>query len=332
MAEMKTACPKFSGERKEYKAWRNQVDDWIEIIKLDNKEIELKKLGINLRLSLVGGKAYHVVQGIDRAKLTEPGGYKLILQKLDDTYKDNAAMESYNLLKRYLKIERGSEESVTDYLIRYERVEEELRDMMGDSMLKSDMRAVHVMEQAKIPNEKVQFVVASCGKEPLNYENICEGMKRIFSNMGNKEEGEWFGAEKQQNKRNDSRYIKGEERHESMAEGDGGPSWAMGSYRGRGRGYRSRGRGGRNPTDTQGRVSVCVICSSEWHWARDCPENFRNRSKRKDDVKRGNNERNGEREEVYIGESNWLAEEESYWENVEAILDTGCKSTVCGEI
>ena len=35
-------------------------------------------------------------------------------------------------------------------------------------------------------------------------------------------------------------------------------------------------------------------------------------------------------EEIYIGEVSTVDEEP--WEVVEAILDTGCKSTVCGEL
>ncbi|XP_064095297.1 uncharacterized protein LOC135207477 [Macrobrachium nipponense] len=41
----------------------------------------------------------------------------------------------------------------------------------------------------------------------------------------------------------------------------------------------NRGRGGRNPVNEEGTVTLCAICKSEWHWARECPQNFQNRKK-----------------------------------------------------
>ncbi len=78
----------------------------------------------------------------------------------------------------------------------------------------------------------------------------------------------------------------------------------------------------------EGKTTTCTttICKSEWHWAYDCPNNFKNRGYKENKK----NEEEGKKEKIYI--SGITAEEEEEWGDIEAILDTGCKSTVCGEL
>ena len=79
-------------------------------------------------------------------------------------------------------------------------------------------------------------------------------MKRIFEGLGSKQESEWWGSED---------YV-------NLGRGKG-------NHTSRGRG--NRGRDGRNPVKREGKVTQCVICKSEWHWARECPENIKNKKK-----------------------------------------------------
>ena len=71
-----------------------------------------------------------------------------------------------------------------------------------------------------------------------------------------------------------------------------------------------------------------MICKSEGHWARDCPQNFKNKNKEYNKVVHSSTEK--DEEKVFIGDIS-VVDEES-WSDVDAILDTGCKSTVCGEL
>ena len=38
----------------------------------------------------------------------------------------------------------------------------------------------------------------------------------------------------------------------------------------------NRGKNGKNPTDRYGKITLCWICQSEWHWVRECPQNMKN--------------------------------------------------------
>ena len=166
-------------------------------------------------------------------------------------------------------------------------------------MLEGEAKGFHVLEQSNLSDQQKQMVIAACGQGTLEYKIVTQTMKRIFEGLGEKEEEQWLG---------NTNTPVAERRFNNS------------------RGSRSRGRFGRNPVDNRGKVTKCVICSSEWHWAKDCPQSYRNRTDirlvRTQEAKQGN-------EDVYIGGVSNFDEEP--WGEVDAILDTGCKSTVCGE-
>ena len=284
-------CPKFSGIQSEYKGWKGQVEDWLEVC-----GEEVKYPGIEIRMSL-RGKALEVTEGIEREKLKGEDGPKVILEKLDEVFQKDTLMENYSKMKTYFKIEREASEKMRDFLIRYEKAESECRKAVGKSIFEGEAKGFHVIEQANLTENQKQMVLAACGQGKLEYNKVSQVMKRIFEGLGNKEENEWLGSEG---------YV-------NLGRG-------RGSHRSRGRG--SRGRDGRNPVNREGKVTQCVICRSEWHWARDCPENIQNKKKVESSQEK--------EEKVYIGRVSTVDEES--WEEIDAILDTGCKSTVCGEL
>ena len=289
-------CPKFTGEDDDYKDWKEQVLDWLEVSG-DN----VKCPGIEIRMSL-NGKAKQLAKGIERAKLKNSGGEKIILKKLDEAYLKDTLTDNFTKMNNYFQIKRKNGESMRDYIIRYEREELECSKAIGKSMLEGEAKGYHVLAQANLSDKEKQMVLSACGKEKLEYEGVSQIMKRIFESLGKKEESDWLGAEGGSNHNYDRNIYN--------------------RNRGRGNG---RGRGGRNPLDKQGKVSVCVLCGSEWHWARECHQNFLN--KKKEIGLQENNQNKNER--IYIGED-CKAEDETFGE-IDAILDTGCKSTVCGE-
>ena len=295
-------CPKFNGGQAEYKSWKGQVEDWLAVCGDD-----VKYPGIEIRLSLKG-RALEVTEGIDRDELKKEGGEKEILKKLDEAYLKDTLMDNYSKMKAYFKIERESSETMRDFIIRYEKVELECRKAIGQNMFEGEAKGFHVLEQANLSESQKQMVLAACGKGKLEYETVSQVMKRIFEGMGNKEDSEWLGSE-------DFTNV-GRQRE---------------NYWNRGRWNKNRGRGGRNPLGKNGKVTVCVICNSEWHWARECPQNALSRKKEENRPRHAvSQEKERNEEEVYVGEVSKIDEEG--WGEVEAILDTGCKSTVCGEL
>ena len=58
----KKECPNFNGIQDEYKGWKGQVEDWLEIC-----GEEVKYPGIEIRMSLKG-RVLEVTEGIEREK------------------------------------------------------------------------------------------------------------------------------------------------------------------------------------------------------------------------------------------------------------------------
>ena len=284
-------CPKFNGIYSEYKGWRGQVEDWLEVC-----GEEVKYPGIEVRMSLKG-KVLEVTEDIEREKLKGEDGPQVILKKLDEVFQKDTLMENYSKMKNYFRIEREASEKMRDFVVRYEKAESECRKAIGKSMFEGEAKGFHVLEQANLTESQKQMVLAACGQGKLEYNIVSQIMKRIFEGLGSKEESEWWGSEGFVN------FGRG-----------------RGNLRGRGRG--NRGRDGRNPVNREGRVTQCAICRSEWHWARECPENIQNKKKVESSQEK--------EEKVYIGRVSTVDEES--WEEIDAILDTGCKSTVCGEL
>ena len=195
-----------------------------------------------------------------------------------------------------------------DFIIRYEKEELECRKAIGKSMFEGEAKGFHVIEQAGLSDSQKQMVLAACGKEKLEYGVVSQIMKRIFEGLGSKDDNEWLGSEGYSN------VGRGRE-----------------SYRGRprGRGNRGRGRDGKNPLNKDGKTSVCVLCKSEYHWARDCPQNIMNKKKEGNKLT-VSQEQDKDEERVYVEEVSKVDEEP--WGEIDIILDTGCKSTVCGEL
>ena len=295
-------CPKFGGAKAEYKGWRGQVEDWLLVC-----GEEVKYPGVEIRLSL-RGRALEIAEGINREEIKKEGGERIILKKLDEAYRKDTIADNYEKLRTYIKIERESGETLRDYIIRYEKEELECSKALGNSVLGGEVKGFHVLEQANLSDSQKQMVLAACGREKLEYSVVSEVMKRIFEGLGKKEESGWLGSEAEVQ----SSFGRGRV-----------------NFRSRGRGNRGRGRGGRNPLDKQGKVSVCVLCQSEWHWARECPENFVNKKKRENRPE-ANQDNERDEETGYVGEISWGNVEP--WKEVDGILDTGCQSTVCGEL
>ena len=294
-------CPRFSGVQAEYKGWKGQVEDWLVVCGDD-----VQYPGIEIRMSL-RGRALEVTEGIDREELKKKGGDTIILKKLDAAYKKDTLMDNYGKMKRYFKTERESGETMREFIIRYEKEELECSKAIGKSMFEGEAKGFHLLEQANLSENQKQMVLAACGKGKLEYEVVSQIMKRIFEGLGNKEDNEWWGSEGYTN------VWRGRD-----------------SYRprsiSRGRGTRGRGRDGKNPLNRDGRVSLCTLCKSEYHWVRDCPQNVMNKTKK---GKEPSQEQEKSEERVYVEVSKV---DEEHWGDIDAILDTGCKSTVCGEL
>ena len=309
----KHGCPVFFRKKEEYEEWKVRAEDWLWVTR---KEVEGP--GVEIRMAL-RGRALDVVKDMDRNVLKQKGGDIKIFEKLDSVYKKDQLLDKYSKMKAYLKIERKENEKMDEYIIRYEKCADECNMAIGagGNMITGQLKGCHVMDQARLTDEQKQMVLAACGGDDLDYNKMRKALLRIFQSLeveGKEKESEW--------------WEKGREEF---------------SYNNRGRNRDFQGYQGRkNPRGKYGQITKCAICYSEYHWARDCPKNFQNRNKgslEKGDSnvveKRVMEKKEGERKETGNAEKSYMLTEDENthsWGEVEAILDTGCKSTICGDI
>ena len=283
-------CPRFNGEEKNYKGWKNQVLDWLLVV---GENVQYPAIEIRLSLS---GKALEAAEELDRKELIKKGGEERILECLDKIFLRDSVMDRYGKLKEYFKIEREVGESMRAFIQRYEKIESECKRALDSPMFSEELKGFHVLEQANLAEGQRQMVIAACGQDKLEYEVVSRIMRRMFDSMEEGKEDEWWGSERRGEATNSRREAKN---------------------------YTKR----KNPIGKDGRVSKCAICKSEWHWAKDCSQNIRNKEKE------GKDDSNGKekyREKVFAEEIGDIREES--WKGVEAIVDTGCRSTICGEL
>ena len=308
--EKRSVCPSFSGEEKEYEDWRVKVEDWMMVVGEN-----VKYPGLEIRMALEG-KAGQVTRDLEREKIAGEGGEKIVLAKLDSVYREDKTISTYYKVRNYLKIERKEGEKMRDFIVRYEKVSGECQAATG-AILQGEIRGCHVLDQAGLTEEQKQLVLSACGNEQLTYERVGAALQRIFGSLTLKnDEEDWFG------------YAKGSgfndyRKRESRGRG----------YRGRGYGNRSRGAGigaVKNPIGKYGTVTKCAICNSEYHWAKECPQNIHNKKEQKEAlVEERRKEEHQKEEKMYAG--NILKKLMHSEEEGECLIDTGCRSTVIGE-
>ena len=295
---MKFKCPEFNGKQEDYEEWKIIAEDWIWMTK-----DEVKGQGVVLRQA-VKGKALQVLLDIDKETIRGSNGADEVIKRLDAVYKKEEVFEHYGKALAFLKIERKKKETMNEFLQRYDHAAYCCK-REGEAVIQGNMRAVHLMEAARLTDDQTHMVIAASGKDKLNFDTIKMVLKRMFEST-----------------------EKGEKVEESWMEGRG--------MNLRGEGNRETDKGQKNPMRF-GRVTTCAVCGSEYHWARQCPKNVMNRNKREigqGDRREAGHGKSKEDSKEEKGNKVYMSTEEDaeFWNEVEGILDTGCKNSVIGNL
>jgi len=296
-------CPQFNGEREKFKQWRSKVEDWYET---DGQYLEYP--GLEVRQA-VEGKAYEAVEDIDRRKLKESNGFQTILMNLDKIYKKDEKMERYDKTKAYYNIKQSHGESVSDYLNRFEKVRREWKMLKGSQ---EEDEGIFLLGTMRL-NDNDHHVIAGACQDDFKYDNVWRKLKNIMGERENHEKEKiWWNSK--------------EEKQENRVEGK------------------------RNPINKKGNISKCMNCRSEFHFAKQCPKEKKcfvcgsgdhfgrdceknyynmNRNKREEESKKSEATKEGRKEKfTAMSSGGWWTDE---IEDCEAILDTGCPKSVCGD-
>ena len=265
-------CPVFSGKHEDFDTWKLQVEDWAD---LTGSTVP----GIEIRFSL-RGKALEVTKDISREELKSGNGKNIIMEALSKVFGRDKLMDKYFKVKSYLNLKRREEESIYDFIHRYEMTTNECNKVTGNDT--GEIKAFHILECANITEKEKQLVLSACGTENLQYNKMVTALTRIIpsKNTVDKKE-EWM----------EGRTIHYENKNYNYPR------------------FRKK-----NPIGKDGKISRCYSCGSEYHWSRHCTKNKR--------TNYTDTRNTGKKEEIYLQEDS----------GIEGILDTGCSTTVCGEL
>lgn len=280
--------PSFGDKETNYETWRNEIDIWCLVT-----EVKVEKQALAVALSLQG-QARAIALELDKAKLNDKDGMKFLLEALDKVFKRNEIDILYTQYSNFEKLERQKDQNISEYIVEFER---QYNKMKSKAMaLPEAVLAFKLLDKAGLDQRDKQLALTACAQ--INFENMKSALKRIFGEGSTNCHD--FGVSVKQEvyySRNSSstkfkRFPKPEEGKQK----------------------------GTNPFDRQGRRTKCAVCSSVFHWAKDCPHK---------DVK-------------YVEETedcdmvmftkcpqnhNIVFMTESFGS---AILDTACTRTVCG--
>jgi hypothetical protein len=257
-------------------------------------------------------KAYEAVRNIDRNDLVKPGGEKEILKVLNIAYKKDDMVDKLTKAIDFFTIGKEKSESMREFIVRYERVAHECEKVGGGKMSK-ELMGSRLLHGARLSSVDQHIVLGACSLEGYEYETVKKVLGRVFQEMKDESKGErgelgWLGKTQTEKKC----FKCGEGGHFAK---DCKSKWKC--YKCNEEGHIAK-QCGKNKREFK-----CFICNSKEHGMGECPENWKNKGKVE-----------AEKGETVM----WSRFDETCSDSdmgrdaIEGVLDTGCNTTLCGEL
>jgi len=305
----KVKIPEFSGKLDEYDDWKIRVQEW-EILEAEYYEYPAVMIKSSLQ-----NEAWRCVKNLTVAELRGKDGIQKLFRKLDEKYKKDRRLEVIKKVMSYYDIEREANETIRDFLERFEKAKEESKRIQEEEN-EGVVEGWVALYRAKLTDTERKIILGACVEGNQGYNNVKKEMLRIVE-------------------KEDDIKLTGEKKS---------PVW-LSSTRG------ENNPGGLNPCNRFGKrmrchkcgslfhfagtceekVEKCWICRSIQHIAEKCPDNWINKKQQKneEDRKQRKQEKEKNNREGYMPTS--IDKDDDMWDRIEAIVDTGCPQTVMGE-
>ena len=323
MAGTSSKIPPPFKEGNDYDVWKNDLELWQILTDLD-----AKKHAIAVHLSLTG-RARSATTELTKADMQSPDAMKRLIAKLDRVF---ARDKNWKCFYAYLELEnysRGSDCSVDDYLSHFDLLYHKLKSCEVE--LPDAVLACRLLKSCAL--DDVHFKLALSTTSTLTFENMRKTLKTLFTDSkvsGNSEVQSTHIKVENEAYYGSVMRKSGTRRLEYKTEG------VSASDRSRTRKQASDDR--MNPLKPDGSVSICAICSSKMHWAKNCPHAYERNSKQVyyNDVNEHDDEEGCSDEECQITLIAQTDDDQKMnkllGETIGSVLlDSGCSKTVCGE-
>ena len=335
--------PVLDEDGKKILSWRKDISLWSTVTRIDKEE-----RATHLYLAL-DGNAKLAAEQVDAADLKLENGLELLIQALEERFLPKKPMRIFNAYNGLRYVIRKPGVSIQEYILAFEHAKLLLEN---EGVKKDDIiLALDLLSQCRLSSDKVQLVMS--GITEITYENMKSRLYSVFfaeqelhesfdnpisdsasSSNSSSQNANLDTVLHSEDPSNDGSSLYTTGRGRRIYRGRRGPSSQRPS---RGRSNYKRPYGGykgsrrTNPIGRDGNPTTCILCNSEFHYARNCPspKNFYKREPRDDEdmdkvhfnmfVGCTTNESNNRLSDL-------VNESKGY-----AILDSGCTNTVCGE-
>ena len=320
-ASSKVPPPFADGD--DYDVWKKDLELWQFFTDLD-----AKKQAIAVHLSLTG-RARSATSELSVNDLKGDDAMKLVIAKLDRVFALDKNWKCFHAYLNFENLSRGSECSVDEYLSEFDRRYHKLKEC--EVTLPDAVLACRLLKSCALSD--VHFQLALSTTAVLTFENMRATLKKLFTDSSpTKTEDSTHAVVKVENDVFYGKSGRGYQQLHREAKNDSRSSSS-------GHSSRQTSDVRVNPLNSDGTVSLCAICASKMHWAKDCPHAYERKPKTVFYGDRDNDEIENEDpgEEVNItlmaqADDSTVKMDLLLGETMgKVLLDSGCSKTVCGE-
>ena len=255
-----------------YSEWKKELKIWC-----DFTDVDKKKQGGALFLTLSGKARQSVLSEIDTDKLATDNGIKLITDALDKLYLKDVSQAGFTAFDEFIKYRRPQETSINDYLLEFNLKYNKIKTF--NMVLPEGVLAYAVLTCANLPKAQEQICRATVNKltdaeMKLQIEKVvlCQTKDesivepQFYNNNEDNfcEDDQYYEQPWQQDEQytednsqyNDTYYA--HQQHRSVP-----PNYQKHEH----------SRTSRlNPMDDYGKPAPCRFCHSIYHWVDKCPD------------------------------------------------------------
>ena len=313
-------APPRMTEDSSYERWKKEVALW-EIF----TELKEEKRAAAICLSL-SGRARDASLELPIEDLSAKDGVLRLITKLDSLFLKDIDQRTYIAYDNFEKFKRHYGMNITDYIIEFEKLNHKIQEFK--IVLPDQVLAYRLLKNADIGPEKEQLARATLKK--LTYNDMKAQLKKIYDDtMSSSNMYDNHTVKKEEDMTTCDTYYNNNRQGSFVPRSN-----FRGRVRGRGRDTnhfqkpndnrwnkpQEKDTRKRNPLDSHGYISKCMVCKSIFHWAADCPD-----KNKKETTDSGDNVTlfTADIESCYI--ESFLSETIN-----KAILDSGCIHTICG--
>ena len=325
---MKTP-PKFE-EGSCYESWKRDVNLWTKLTDLDKK-----KQATAIYLSLTG-QARNLASEIPAEDLEKETGVNTLIVKLDSLYLADKSLRQFSAFNKLYNLRRSEGVSINTFISEFEHVYFEFR--RHHMNLPDSVQAFILLSACNLNESEKKVVMSGIGE--VTYAEMKDVLRRVFSTELVSKQDDTIKQEpvfqsNMETKEEETLYTnktRGYWRNNRGRRGNfrGQPTFSRGRGARGGASVGNVGNSSAHGRNQTAKVRRCFGCGSKFHWIKDCPDVG-------SDTKSNNDESESVHLSLFSGNMEAANESNSKLNTLvaesagQAVLDTGCSSTVCGK-